>query len=294
MSITLKNDRLQVTIAEPGVFPATTYRFDRAGFITQVTLDGKHDFCTMEPTNLSHPTSGGVGICNEIQFNQAAEGLAIGERFPKPGVGNLRKDSADGYIFHHIYDSQDYPVSWEADETSVTFRTQAIPCQGYAIEQVKTIRLDENRLIMEMQMTNVGSKEIHAKEYCHNFVTLDHQPIGPDYFLQFPAESLEDKLQMKHGNGWTGCRGGVSIREYANTDSLAEIPADCFIPASDGSFTWKLTNRNTDTAISETISEMPVLVAIWTIDHLVCPEIKVAIDLAPGQSKTWSRTWNFN
>ena len=42
MSILLRSDRLKVEIAEPGLFPNVTTRFDRAGFVTQVTLDGRH------------------------------------------------------------------------------------------------------------------------------------------------------------------------------------------------------------------------------------------------------------
>lgn len=67
MSISLSSDRLKVEIALPGQEPNTTNRFDRAGFITQVTLDGRYKFCTREPDNLAHPCSGGIGLCSEYQ-----------------------------------------------------------------------------------------------------------------------------------------------------------------------------------------------------------------------------------
>ena len=57
--LTLQNDRLRVEIAEPGEAPNTGFRFDRAGFIADVVLDGAHSFCTSEPLNLIHPSSGG-------------------------------------------------------------------------------------------------------------------------------------------------------------------------------------------------------------------------------------------
>ena len=61
----LNSDRLKVEIAEPGIFPADTSRFDWCGFITSINLDGAHEFCAAEPTNLVHPSTGGIGLCNE-------------------------------------------------------------------------------------------------------------------------------------------------------------------------------------------------------------------------------------
>ena len=86
----LKSYRLCVEITYPGQAPNTTYRFDRAGFITEVVLDGTHRFCATEPNNLSHPSSGGRGICNEYIFDVSGK-ASVGEHFPKLGVGLLKK-----------------------------------------------------------------------------------------------------------------------------------------------------------------------------------------------------------
>ncbi|MGT2910485.1 hypothetical protein ACVR1I_02080 [Streptococcus cameli] len=52
--ILLSNERLRVEIAEPGERPNDTLRFDRAGFISDVTLDGDTHFGANEPMNLRH------------------------------------------------------------------------------------------------------------------------------------------------------------------------------------------------------------------------------------------------
>ena len=82
MSIILNSKRLKVEITEPGIVPNTTARFDRAGFISQVTLDNKYDFCTKEPDNLSHPCSGGVGLCNEYSLSNQLMKLLLVDSFP--------------------------------------------------------------------------------------------------------------------------------------------------------------------------------------------------------------------
>ncbi|MGQ7408281.1 hypothetical protein [Streptococcus suis] len=56
--IYLTNHRLRVEIAEPGERPNDTFRFDRAGFISNVILDGDTHFCANEPMNLRHLSSG--------------------------------------------------------------------------------------------------------------------------------------------------------------------------------------------------------------------------------------------
>lgn len=98
MAINIRTESLSVEIELPGVGFNNTTRFDRAGFITQVTLDGKYDFCTLEPTNLNHPSTGGVGLCNEIRCLSAFEDAEVGRRFAKFGVGLLTKPDDERYI----------------------------------------------------------------------------------------------------------------------------------------------------------------------------------------------------
>jgi hypothetical protein len=87
--IVIQSDRLKVEIAEPGgVYQGT--RFDWTGFITQVTLDGKHTFCVPESYQPGHGT-GGIGLCNEFGNEKpiAYDDAQPGETFPKLGIGLL-------------------------------------------------------------------------------------------------------------------------------------------------------------------------------------------------------------
>ena len=79
--ITLKSNRLRVRIAEPGEAPNQTHRFDRAGFISEIRLDDRISFCASEPENLSHPCTGGRGLCRSIAealHDSVAEVILVG------------------------------------------------------------------------------------------------------------------------------------------------------------------------------------------------------------------------
>ena len=83
--ITIESNRLSVTIAEPNQ-ECNTCRFDRAGFITQVTLDGEYEFCTKE-----YGGTNGMGLCSEIKFDPLSVSAPVGGKFLKPGVGITRR-----------------------------------------------------------------------------------------------------------------------------------------------------------------------------------------------------------
>jgi hypothetical protein len=63
-------------------------RFDWTGFITQVTLDGRHTFYSRETIG-DQSTTGGIGLCNEFG-NELSIGYTDakpGENFSKLGIG---------------------------------------------------------------------------------------------------------------------------------------------------------------------------------------------------------------
>ena len=293
MCISLSSDRLGVEIVLPGQEPNTTNRFDRAGFITQVTLDGKYKFCTREPDNLTHPCSGGIGLCSEYQTDAPAREAQIGARFIKPGIGLLTKTEVRDYIFHKRYQAELFPISWEQHLESVTFVTEPIPCQGFALLLTKQIKVDGSILTMTMNASNVGAREIDLVEYCHNFVTIDRLPIGPAYRLDLHKIANQDgKLSPEVNGTFTGSGSGYSFTGYNPRAAMVHVkPAD-ILP--DVPFYWELSHANSLARIRETDSFIPDEVAVWSIDHIISPEVFHHLALKPGASETWSRFWSFN
>ena len=184
--ITLKSNRMRVEIAEPGEAPADGFRFDHAGFITDVILDGTVHFCANEPRNLCHPTSGGRGLCCEYVTDVSGE-AAPGEWYPKFGVGLLRKNN-QGYVFYRRYpDAIPFPVTVNVSALSADFVTSPLPALGYALETKRHIEVLDTSLLMVTSVRNLGSRPVSISEYCHNLLSVDGMTLSPDYHLLLPT-----------------------------------------------------------------------------------------------------------
>ena len=286
----ISSSRLKVTIESPGEFPNNTCRFDRAGFITSVLLDGKYEFCSAEPENLSHKSSGGRGLCNEFIDQAVSENTPANEFFPKPGIGLLRKKGDLPYCFFDTYETLPFPIEWNASGDTVTFRVLPIPCQGFEFTEIRQISVDGSRLTNRVTFTNTGEKPLNYTEYCHNFMTCMRLPLGNAYHLRMPgilprpSEILSGILK---GEG-----AGFTFDHYSPKSMLYTIPKSELV--CDGTFTWQMYHDQLPFCISVTEGFKPCHVSIWAVDHLISVEVFCPIKLLPGESKTWDRSWEFN
>ena len=292
MCILLKSNRLNVIIAKPGAVPNTTTRFDRAGFITSIILDGRHQFCMREPDNLPHPCSGGYGLCCEYKFEQAYYETKINDRFPKLGVGLLLKSDGEPYRFFQSYNCLPYNTEYDcSNQNEVVFLTRPNIHNGYGVEQKKSISVYENILTQSVSLLNAGEKAIEFDEYCHNFVTLDRLPLGPDYSLLLPAVTVPDKSSSPDGQILLEGDSTVAFPGYLRTASIMSVKSDMI--RSDIPFSWELSNRRSPLSVTETVSFMPSAAVIWAIDHIISVEAMNHVLLQPGQRFEWQREWCF-
>lgn len=183
---TIKSDRLSVSIAQPNV-ENNTSRFNRAGFITSVVLDGKIEFCGDE-----HGGTEGVGLCCEITTDVLSDKVKIGEQFPKFGVGILTKYEDMPYNSLKFYkvDPFDFTVEQPAED-KIVYCTLPRLFNGYALAEKKTITVCGNVLRVDYEVENVGEKDIEYSEYCHNFLTLDFNDKRNSYNLTMQAGYAE-------------------------------------------------------------------------------------------------------
>ena len=178
---TLKSDRLTVQVAEPNKEDLTC-RFDRAGFITSVVLDGQYEFCSEEGGG-----SFGKGLCSEIQCDPLSNDVAVGDTFFKFGVGILTKTEERPYMILNQYPCEDFEVTADAKDDCIVFRTEPKDCKGYAAAEQKTLRVKDNVITMDYELTNAGSKEFTFTEYVHNFVAPNHHGMDGT-FNQFAID----------------------------------------------------------------------------------------------------------
>lgn len=294
--ITLRSERLRVEIAEPGEHPNDGVRFDRAGFVTDVVLDNDVHFCASENRNNKHHTTYGRGLCCEYQM-RAGDEAQIGERYPKLGVGLILKENDEPYSFSNFsYDIDFFPVEITAEEDRAVFKTPAVPCLGYAMEQTKTVLVDGSTLTIEWNIRNAGEKEIVTGEYCHNFINVDGMAMSPDYILETPllkdfgneplvnnyTKEPSNLIGCGHGFTFAGCDNRIILSRIDMEGMKEEIP-----------FVWKLTNKAAKGYIEAEDYYAPSSITFWITDHLFAPEFIQTIRLAPGESTSWKRVMTF-
>ena len=287
----LQSDRLRVDVSGPGVPPNTTTRFDRAGFIEEVVLDGVHRFCASEPRNLSHVSSGGRGICNEYAVTTAEE-ASIGEYFMKPGVGLLLKETDGPYRFMNPYKCEPFKIDVSHVENALLFVTQPKLCGGYALKQEKRLEVIGNRLDMRVKLSNMGEKAFVGREYCHNFITVNCMTLGPNYTLEFPSGKDRGDAQIE-GELYAAGKGFTFSGPLAKARMFIMEPEDFSIKSGE-KFEWIFKN-SAEGACVHVYEQIDLCrVVLWAANHMFSTESFHAISLASGQSCAWTRSWVFD
>jgi hypothetical protein len=293
----LNSERLQVEIAEPLEGPNKGFRFDRAGYVTEVALDGNIRFCASEPKNLRHPCSGGRGFCNEYRFN-VCENVNKGEYFPKFGIGLIRKEEEEKYIFYKKYrDVVPFKVDIERESARAVFITEPIPCQGFALRSVKTLSVFENIMTMNISAENTGEKTMELEEFCHNFISIDGMAIGSDYRLELPQgpDLGHGRLRNRGGERPGSMRGdgkGITFCEFSAIDTDYAIDGSSI--ADHVPFTWKMSHQGAGAFVECQEGFKPSKIALWAVDHIFSPEIINGFTFEPGKAIEYSRIWRFD
>lgn len=291
--LALESSRLRVEMALPGA----SYRGSRwswSGFITQVTLDGRHTFCTCEGEDQG--SSHGVGLCNEwgIFAPIGYESARVGERFPKLGVGLLTKPDDEPYSFSRPYEIEPFKRRVEPifplDSrrcSGVQILTEPLACQGYAARVHEVLTVAGNALMIRTHIHNVGSRPIHTHEYRHNFLSLDLEPIGPGYTLSVPFDiQASDKAAPE-------------LRIGAREVGFERTPEQAFLQvlggaAGAGADAWWELQHASGLRVRETISVLLEELKVWGAAHVLSPEAFVGVHVEPGQSQRWKREYVFS
>lgn len=291
----LHSHRLRVEICEPGEKPNVSYRFDHAGYISDVVLDGGYHFCASEPRNLCHPTSMGRGLCNEWCLDVSAE-AGIGEYYPKFGVGLIRKEEEGKYVFFRQFkDVQYFPIRWEYTDDSAVFVTEPLSCLGYALKSTKTISVKDTTITMVIKAENVGEKALELREFCHNFLSIDGMAVGSDYHITMPAIPEQPPVRLLNRNAksssFRGDGHGLTFCEFSAIDTDIAFQQTEIQPTIP--FEWTIRHDGAQMWVKGADYYHPFRVAVWAVDHILAPEVNHTFTIRPGESHEWKRTWTF-
>ena len=268
-----------------GAYRAT--RFDWSGVISSLQYQGHEYFAAWQENTdpLCHEAiTGPVEACEKpgLGYDEAKPG----DGFIRLGVGILEKEDEKEYQNFKTYHILDNGI-WFVDQGPdwIEFRHTLTSDFGYAYVYTKRIELkkDEPGFLLIHTLENTGEKLIETDLFNHNFFTLDRQPTGPDFTVQFPwACRTENDL-----------KGLVQLDQ--NTMRFLE-------PFFDGKSIWmelegygpdaadhqvEVINRKTGAGV-RVCTDLPLYkMVFWARETTLCPEDYIWISVQPGKKQTW-------
>jgi hypothetical protein len=311
-SIRISNGGLRAKIYLPdaakGFYRGT--RFDWAGAFASLEYKG-HEYYgpfferfdpAVSDVVIEDPIKAGINSASSgpvEEFVSGPDGTALGyneakpgEAFCKIGVGALRKiDDApySSYVNYPILNggkrSQNSGPDW------VEF-TQELKCgSGYGYTYTKILRLQKNEPVMtiEHRIVNTGKKTIETQVYDHNFLTIDHQPTGPDVSIRFPfapvPSSSSGKLAEVRGKQLLfpkDLEGSDTF--YADFKGFGNTRQD---------YEFTVENHKTGAGVVIRGDQPLVYVGVWAVRTVVAPEPYIAMKIAVGQEFRWKYSYRF-
>ena len=282
--IILKNDRLEVTVTEPGSL-YRRQRFEWCGVATSVILDGKHSFLSKEPMFWGQIT-GGYGLSNNFEAANGFEygNTPVGEAFPRVGIGSLIRNDRSPMSMYHDFDITPAPMSYTAEADKVTFVTEPLPVNGYAWRVVKEMKLDGNKLHTTHWLTNVGEKSVMLEESNHTYTMIDDYKIGPDYEMTVPYNVGVDVQRGKVAVEYNK----ITVLDYPEMFTFNVRGWEGCQPHS-----WTVTHKPTGIGYRETIKQPISKFFVWGCSTNFCPLVYVKVPSVPGETAVWTRTLEF-
>lgn len=287
----IKSPRLDIGYELPGEGYRRT-RFDWSSAIVSIDLDQRHRFSSSEYTEGdANYLAGGRALACEFGIHApvAYDAVAVGDWFPKVGVGFLRRESGAPYDFFHRYREMRVQVyKAEATEDVLRVESYAEPYGGYGWRLTRIWKVEDAKLECAATLENLGERPIETDEYCHNFLKLGTASVGSDYRIDF---SFPIPAAASEVSDPSSClRGAIPeiVREPKTDFYLGGL-----MPSPTDNPSWRLRDVRTGLSVTERLSGTGIRCALWGRSHVISPEMFIRISVAPGLSQEWKRTWEF-
>ena len=292
--IRLSNGQIEADVflpdAENGYYRDS--RFDWSGMIDQIRM-GDHTFlCSSEVTHDKNFRASGTAeeLCMGILGTPGPLGYdeaKIGGIFIKPGVGVLEKQSDEDYQFEKPYCILQ-PGAWKVERGTdwVEFIQTIDNVNGWGYCYKKRISLPADKLgvVIARTFENIGEKAIDTTHYCHNFMLLDDEPIGPDYEIRLPfAPAIGDEELF--GRVATAENNIVFSEQIPGNDGFAWGSFTGFNP--DDNYSFGVVNKKTGTGLHIEGDTPMMRFHLYCQQLMICPEPFVRVKAAPGETFAW-------
>ena len=287
----LKNANLEIHIDLP-VEGYNFSRFDWTGKITQIKFQGI-PVTTVEDTEVSNLNHYGRGLYNEFGMD-APPGFTeaqLGSWFIKIGIGALKKYKSN-YLFSDPYQVEPSKFKIGQFNNRLVIEAASKTKDGYGYLLKKELILKDDQFILDYQLKNTGLKVILTEEYVHNFLAVNHDLIGSEYILKFPF-LLEPEYFKETVNPERIVVFDESEIRFLGTPEeqffFSDLSGNKEVEAN-----WKLEHIKSGISVSETASFTSDKINLWGWKHVISPELFYRIEIAPGESTAWSRTYQFD
>ena len=283
----LSNKILELEIQKPGECYQNA-RFDWTGRITQISFKGM-TFCTDETLNPEKQNILGRGFYNEFGIDEPVgySDCAVGDKFPKIGIGLLVRDIPGPYDFYKPYEIEPAEFSFSSDWNSATFISQIKPYRGYGYKLTKRIEIDGGSFTVKYSLQNTGTEPIVTNEYVHNFLSINNNPIDENYVLKLPFRPLKKNFGefVSPGNVITLGKNFITWKENPSDQFfISNLEQEKYTKTS-----WTLEHLKEKVGIKEFVNFQILRINLWGSKHVVSPEIFYPINLLPNQIATWER-----
>ncbi|MGA3264326.1 MAG: hypothetical protein ABSC47_09810 [Terracidiphilus sp.] len=281
--------------ANNGIYRAS--RFDWSGSVACLDYKGHSYFDVWSPRNDPTAHDSITGPVEDFRSGDGRsapfyKGAKPGDVFVKPGIGLVRRIDDKPYSFQTHYPLVD-GGKWTIHSTasSVTNRQELKSQIGVAYVYTKTLKLDSNAPVMEIQhsLKNTGVKTLDIQVYDHDFYRLDNEPTGPAISVRFP---FEPKVAQPFKNGARIDGKQIVYDRVLQTGETAQGNLTGFSNnASDYDFI--LENSHTGAGVEQTADLPLASITFWSVPATVCPEAYVHLTIPPGQTGHWTIRYRF-
>jgi hypothetical protein len=257
-------------------------------------FENKFSFCSAETTGDFQGERHGQGLYNEFGIIKPIgyDDCAVGEKFPKIGVGLLTKKSNDAYNFLTAYEIDPFDVQIEIGEGWIKYAVFPKECRGYSTRMVKKIELSGDSFAIDYELENTGIRKVQTNEYCHNFIAINGSNIDAHYTLRIPGKIFNPSSMIEAVNP----ENAVVLNANAVNFNFTPEKDFFFSPLTEfrsNNGEWEITHDGIGVGMKESTDFLPELMNVWGSKHVISPELFIKIDLEPGQMLKWRRKYRF-
>jgi hypothetical protein len=268
-------------------------RFDWSGLVASAEVGGHTVFGPWKSTHDPANHDDVAGTAEEFGHDEPLGYAAapVGGTFVKIGVGELVKPAEAKYHFSHNYKIAK-PGTWKitTGDNFVEFRQVLTYPAGYGYRYVKRVEMVQAGFVIRRTLANTGTKSIDTDHYGHHFLTVDGDPVGPNYSLWFPwPPRAKDPAGLRD---IADIRGDRLV--YVKPLDQGQVQSQ-FVGFGEKAEDNRVTVEHAASGLKMSIiNDRPLAkFNLWSLKTTLCPEPFVHIKIEPGGSASWSTRYQF-